>query len=195
MAKEKLSPDEKFQKTEFDLFDALAAIDRKDYGYYDRLTPEQQKKFVPFMLVHWLSSIKANQDFQQYYLQSTNYYANMHLFNELVGKHPKLQWLMLVAASPGLGVQRHEWIPHIKDKVTKLKEPAKIKDIKEYYKKIYPDVSASDIDMITHTYIENHKKKMYIAEKFPTMKYDDIELLADLITDDEIKDYERQLGN
>jgi len=51
MAKEKLSADEKFEKVEFDLFDALAAIDRKDYSYYDRLTPEQQKKFVKALII------------------------------------------------------------------------------------------------------------------------------------------------
>ena len=67
MAKEKLSADEKFEKIEFDLFDALAAIDRKDYSYYDRLTPEQQKKFVPFMMIHWISAIKGSSELQNYY--------------------------------------------------------------------------------------------------------------------------------
>ena len=57
MAKEKLSVDEKLEKQDFDLFEAITAIDKKDYGYYDRLTPEQQKKFVPFMMVHWISYI------------------------------------------------------------------------------------------------------------------------------------------
>ena len=100
MAKEKLSQDEKFEKIDFDLFDALAAIDRKDYSYYDRLTSEQQKKFVPFMLIHWVSAIKGNSELQSYYLQSTEYHANKYLFNESVQKNPKLQWLMLCAASP-----------------------------------------------------------------------------------------------
>lgn len=38
MAKEKLSADEKFTKQDFDLFEALTAIDKKDYAYYDRLS-------------------------------------------------------------------------------------------------------------------------------------------------------------
>jgi len=195
LAKEKLSPDEKFQKTEFDLFEALAAIDRKDYGYYDRLTPEQQKKFTPFMLIHWVSSVKSNRDMQHYYLQSTNHYANTHLFNEFVGKHPKLQWLMLVASSPDYGKQQHQWIPHIKERVAKLKEAAKSKDIKEYYKKIYPSASNDDINLITEIFVDTQKKKMYLSDKFPTLKYDEIELLAEIITDDEIADYEQQHGN
>ena len=74
MAKEKLSADEKFEKIDFDLFEALTAIDKKDYSYYDRLTVEQQKKFIPFMMIHWISAVKANSDIQSYYLQSTDHH-------------------------------------------------------------------------------------------------------------------------
>lgn len=195
MSKEKLSSDEKFQNVEFDLFEALAAIDNKDYGYYDRLTTEQQKKFVPYMLIHWVSAVKGNSALQQYYLRSTDNYVNLHLFNEFIIKNPKLQWLMLVAASPGLGKQYHQWIPHIKERVAKLKDPAKPSEIKEYYKKIYPKASSSDINLITEVFVNSHKKKMYLANKFPSMKYDEIELLAEIITDDDIEEYEKAHGN
>ena len=195
MAKETLSKDEKFDKVDFDLFEAIAAIDRKDYSYYDRLTTEQQKKFVPFMLIHWVSAIKGSSELQSYYLQSTDYHANKYLFNENVQKNPKLQWLMLCAASPGLGKQFHQWIPHIKERVTKLKEKPKAKDIKDYFKKIYPKTSDSDLNMITEVFVDSHKKKMYLAEKFPELKFDEIELLSELVTDKDIEDYERELGN
>ena len=195
MAKESLSKEEKFENIEFDLFEALAAIDRKDYSYYDRLTPEQQKKFVPFMLIHWVSAIKGNSELQNYYLQSTEYHANKYLFNENVQKNPKLQWLMLCAASPGLGKQFHQWIPHIRERVTKLKEKPKAKEIKDYFKKIYPKTSDSDLNMITEVFIDSHRKKMYLAEKFPELKFDEIELLSELITDKDIEDYEKDLGN
>jgi hypothetical protein len=195
MAKETLSKDEKFEKIDFDLFEALAAIDRKDYSYYDRLTEEQKKKFVPFMLIHWVSAIKGNSELQSYYLQSTEYHANKYLFNENVQKNPKLQWLMLCAASPGLGKQFHQWIPHIKDRVTKLKEKPKHKEIKDYFKKIYPKSNDSDLNTITDVFIDSHRKKMYIANRFPELKFDEIELLSELVTDKDIEDYEKELGN
>ena len=176
MAKEKLSADEKFEKVDFDLFEALTAIDKKDYSYYDRLTVEQQKKFIPFMMIHWISAVKANSDIQSYYLQSTEYHANRYLFNENVQKHPKLQWLMLCAASPGLGKQFHQWIPHIKERVSKLKESPKYKDIKEYFKKIYPKSNDGDLSLLSEVYVDNHKRRMYLASKFPNIKYDEIEL-------------------
>lgn len=195
MAKEKLSADEKFTSQDFDLFDALTAIDKKDYSYYDRLTPEQQKKFVPFMMLHWISAVKASSDVQSYYLQSTDYHANKYMFNENVQKHPKLQWLMLCAASPGLGKQFHQWIPHIRERVTRLLDSPKQKEIKEYFKKIYPKTDDSDLTLLSEVYVDNHKKKRYLANKFPELKFDEIELLSDLTTDEDIKQYEEDWGN
>jgi hypothetical protein len=195
MAKQELAADEKLDKQDFDLFEAIAAIDRKDYGYYDRLSLEQQKKFVPFMMVHWISAIKGNSDAQNYYLQSTDYHANKYLFNENVQKHPKLQWLMLCAASPGIGKQFHQWIPHIRERVSKLKEQAKPKEVKEYFKKVYAKSSNDEINTVSEMFIENHRKKMYLAQNFPNMKYEDIEVLSDLITDEDISKRERALGN
>jgi hypothetical protein len=195
MAKEKLSADEKFTNQEFDLFEAITAIDKKDYSYYDRLTPEQQRKFVPFMMLHWISAIKGSSDLQGYYLRSVDYHANKYMFNESVQKNPKLQWLMLCAASPGIGKQFHQWIPHMKERVAKLKEKPKAKEIKDYFKKIYPKSSDSDLNTITDVFIDSHRKKMYIANKFPELKFDEIELLSELITDKDIEEYEKEFGN
>jgi hypothetical protein len=196
MATKKTIPtEEKFEGQDFNLFDALAAMDKKDYGYYDRLTEEQQKKFVPYMMTHWMSAIKGSGDVQGYYLRSVDYHANKHLFNEYVQKHPKLQWYMLCASSPGLGKQFHQWIPHLGSKVTSLKEPAKVKEIKEYYTKIYPKVDSDDIDEIAKQFVVEHKRKCYLAETFPNLKQSDIEVLSQLVTDEDIKQYEKDRGN
>jgi hypothetical protein len=195
MAKEKLSADEKFTGQDFDLFDALAAIDKKDYSYYDRLTPEQRKKFVPFMMLHWISAVRASADVQSYYLQSTENHSNKYLFNEAVQKNTKLHWLILCAASPGLGKQFHQWIPHIRERVTRLLDSPKQKEIKEYFKKIYPKTNDGDLTLLSEVYVDSHKKKMYLAKKFPELKFDEIELLSDLTTDEDIKQYEEDWGN
>jgi len=195
MAKAKTPIDEKFEKVEFDLFEALSAIDNKDYGYYDRLTEEQQHKFNPFMLIKWMTYIKGKTEAQQYYVMAANDYANKHLFNEVVGKHPKLQWLMLCASSPQLGKQFRQWIPQISERVAKLKDNAKYSDIQEYYNKIYPKKHKDAVDEIATLYIEQHKKKVYLANKFPEMNFDEVECLSNFITDDEIKKYEQDHGN
>jgi hypothetical protein len=192
MAKEKVAIDEKFENQDLDLFQVLAALDKKDYGYFDKLSEVQQKKFVPYMMLHWMSAIKASGDLQTYYLRSVDYHANKFIFNEHVQQHPKLVWLMLCASSPGLGKQFHQWIPHLKDKVIKLKEPAKLKDTKEYFTKIY---AKQNVDEMAENFVYNHKRKTYLAEVFPNLKYEDIETLNQIITDEDIKQYERDRGN
>lgn len=187
--------DEKLEKIDFNLFEALAAIDKKDYRYYQNLTPEQKSKFSAYMMLHWTSTVKSNANTSLYYLLSTEAYANKHIFNEHVANHPELQWLMFCAASPGIGKQFHKWIPHIKEKVSKLKEPAKLTDIKEYFKKVYSKASPEDIDIIGKAFVESHKRKLYLAKKFPNMKIEDIETLNELITDDDIDQYEKEYGN
>jgi hypothetical protein len=196
MATKKATPsEEKFEKQDFDLFKALEAIDKKDYSYYDRLTEEQQKKFVPFMMTHWMSQIKSNGSMQGYYVRSVDYHANQHLFNENVMKHPKLQWLMLCASSPDMGKQFHQWVPHLSSKVATLKETPKEREIREYFSKIYPKASEANLYAISEAYVTEHKKKSYLAKRFENLKYEDIEILANLVTDDDIRRYEEDRGN
>lgn len=188
--------DEKFQDMDFPLFPALDALDKKDYGFYDRLTQEQQKKFSAYMMTHWMSAVDSrNSELQDYYVRATDNAANKHLLNEYVNKHPKLQWLMLCAASPAFGKQFHKWIPHISEGVSKLRDPAKVKDIKEYYTKIYPGTSPSDIDTVAKVFVEENKKKHYLAKVYPSLKHSDIEMLSQLITEADISQYERDRGN
>lgn len=194
MAKQKTPKDEKFEKQDFNIFEALEAVDKKNYGYYDSLSPEQKKKFSPYMLILWTSAVSSPK-FQREYLTSTNIIANRYLFNENVMKHPKLQWMMLCASSPGMGKQYHQWIPHIRERVSKLQDDLKSDEIKDYYAKIYPNVDKDLINEISSMYIKVHKKKRYLAKQFPNMKLDEIDLLNELVTDDEIEKYQKESGD
>lgn len=186
---------EKFADQEVDLFEILLAIDKKDYGYYERLTPDQQKKVALFILVHWSSAIKASGELQGYYLRSVDYHANMYLFNENIMKHPSLIWLMLCASSPGLGKQFHQWIPHIKTKVALLQDQATLPDMKAYFTKLYPKAGAADITEISKEFVKDQKRKCYLATVYPGMKLSDIEVLSSLTSDAEVAQYEKDIGN
>ena len=139
MAKATTPKDEQLEKQDFDLFEALAAIDKKDYGYFDKLTEEQQRKFSPYMLVRWMSGIKGNTALQQYHVLSTNEFANTHLFGEFISKHPKLQWLMLCASGLGKGKQFHQFL-----KNNKLDD----NDLINFLSKVYPTSKMSDLRIL-----------------------------------------------
>ena len=196
MAKAKLTTEEKFESVEFDLFKALAAIDKKDYGYYDRLTTEQKKGFNPYMMVKWYSYVNSkNKNLEQYYVLSANEIINKHLFNERVYDHHKLIWLMMCAAGPNAGFVKRGWIPQIKEKVSTLREEATIKDIKDYYTKTYPNADSETLNEISQLFVHGQNKKVYLARKYPHMKFEDIELLAGFVTEDEIEKHEQDSGN
>lgn len=186
---------EKLDDEDIDLFAVLAALDRKDYDYYDRLTPAQQKKIIPYMLVQWMSAVKGNADVQNYYLQSTDIQANKYLVDPTISSKHKLQWLMLCTISPNVGKMFHQWIPHVKESVINLTSNTTAKEIATFYKKIYPKLSDADVAEYSKEYVKQHKRKMYLAKNFPTMKLDEIELLNELISDDDIEAYERANGN
>lgn len=193
--KDKAPADEKFDNQDLKLFDVLAALDRKDYSWYDKLSEEQQRKFVPKIMTDWMSAVKSNPDMQMEYLLGTDQVANRYLFNEVIAKHPKLQWLMLCAASPGRGKQFHQWIPKIGLGVSKLKEKASPKDINAYYSKIYPNEHSDTIAELTAAFLDEHKRKVYLSKAFPNMKLADIETLFELVTEQDIENYDKERGN
>lgn len=103
------------------IWNLMSAIDRKDYGYYDSLNEEERKKISPYLLLRWGASVEGNDDISKYYALSINQNVNQEFWT--LSKHPKLQWLMLCAASPNVGKQRHYWLGTAKgNKASKLKK-------------------------------------------------------------------------
>jgi uncharacterized protein YeaO (DUF488 family) len=187
--------DEKFENVDLDIFKVLEAVDKKDYLWYSKLTEEQQKKFVPYVITHWMSAINATGMLGAYYTMSTDSNANRHLFNERITQHPELQWLMLCAASPDMGKQFHQWLPHLNAKFGKLEAKATKKDAKEYFEKIYKGASKEDITLITEAYVTEQNHQYRLSELYPDMKIDDIRALSKIVTSAELDKYEAESGN
>lgn len=147
-------------KEKLDIFEVLAAIDRKDRGYYDRLSEHMRKQIPYVVIMRWLSDTQGIPELQHWYLASVNQYANINLHNvpsdDQGARHDKLTWLSLTAASPGMGKQRHGWIG--------LKK------------------------------LDDDPRLAFFRKQFPALKEDDIELLAKLNSDDDIKKYARISG-
>lgn len=117
----------------------MRQLDRKNRSFYDELTPEERKKFSNYLMIRWGSAVDGNSELQEYYVQSCNHYLNTHFFD--VNRHPKLQWLMATAVSPGLGAQRHPWIaPRKKEAGLSAKRRALME--------MYPDYKDDEIDVM-----------------------------------------------
>lgn len=192
MSKAKVSADLKFERQDFDLFQALEALDRKDYAYFSNLSEEQQRKFVPYMMLHWSSAVKGRLD--QYYVVSTDVHANKYMFNERVQQHPELQWLMLCAVSPGRGKQFHQWIPHLSARVGNLQEAATTKTVSEYFAKIYPGTDAQTLKEVAQEFTVQQNRKHKLAQYFPDLKLQDLEVLSQIVSDADIEQYQQDSG-
>jgi hypothetical protein len=117
----------------------MRELDAKNRDFYDELTPEERKKFSTFLMVRWGSAVDGSREIQEYYVQSTNHYLNKHFFT--MHRHPKLQWLMATAASPGMGAQRHNWI-------APKKKEAGASAIKKQLRELYPHFKDDEIDLM-----------------------------------------------
>ncbi len=89
-----------------DLFrQVLPAIDRKDYGFFDRLSEKEQKGYTPFTLIRWMST-GGNENIHQNNLLNVNAFVNKDYF--ALAKHPGLQHQLLCMSSNGN--TKHSWI-------------------------------------------------------------------------------------
>lgn len=119
----------------------MRAFDRKDRGFYDSLTEEEQRKFAPFLMIRWGSAVEGSRELEEYYVIATNERMNRNFFSINTARHKKLQWLMATSVSPNLGAHRHPWIaPYKRDKAQSAKRRA--------IARIRPDLDDADLDVL-----------------------------------------------
>jgi len=116
----------------------MAALDRKDYEYYDKLDDEQKKKFTPYLMLRWGSCVEGNQEAAQYYAVAMNEFANQNFWE--INRHKKLQWMACCAASPGIGKQRHYWLGAAKK--------TSVDPLKKFIMEQFPSTKLSEIDLL-----------------------------------------------
>lgn len=118
----------------------MAMFDTKNRDFFDDLSPEEQKKFSPFLMIRWGSVVEGNVDMQAYYLMSVNERLNKNFFDISTSQHKKLQWLLATTVSPGLGRQRHNWLAG-KKKESNAKA-------NKFFREIYPHLKEDDIELL-----------------------------------------------
>ena len=119
----------------------MAQFDRKNRDFYDELSEEERKKFSPYLMIRWGSSVGGDPMLQAYYLMSTNEKLNKHFFDINTTQHKKLQWLLATTVSPNMGNQYHQWI------AAKKKSGTDSKVIK-YLREQYPHLKDDEIQLM-----------------------------------------------
>tara|TARA_B100000902_G_scaffold399876_1_gene473267 strand:- start:7567 stop:8034 length:468 start_codon:yes stop_codon:yes gene_type:complete len=135
------------------LNEVMRAIDKKDRGWYTKLSQEQKKAFSAWMMMRYASCVRGNMAAD--YLYMVNETVN-NRFSD-VSKHPELQWLLFTVAGCGKP-QNHEYI----------KPP--------------------------NTRKKKNKVFNAMSELFPHLKSDEVELMLNINTKDELKQFATDSG-
>jgi len=132
----------------------MQQFDRKNRAFYDELTDEERKKFSNYLMIRWGSAVRGGRELQEFYVIATNERLNRNFF--AVNRHPKLQWLMATAVSPGMGAQDHVWI------APKKKETGS-NEVKKMLLDLYPAMKIRDIEILA-TLVDRKELKEYLRE-------------------------------
>jgi len=117
------------------LKDIMAAIDKKDRGFYNRLSDEQKKAFSAWMMMRYCSSVQGKN--APDYIFMTSEFVNLN-FKDI--KDPEFQWLLLSSCGSG----KIEFHPYIKPPNSRKKK----NKLFEFLSTIYPETKAEDIQLL-----------------------------------------------
>lgn len=119
-----------------DIFETLAALDRKDYTFLERQPEEDRKGFAPPVVLRWMGAVQGRD--ADLAMVVTNEIANVNFYD--LYEHPELQYRLLAAA--GLGTrQRHDWIPFPKQAKT-------TKGVEAFIARFYPFANHQEITLL-----------------------------------------------
>jgi hypothetical protein len=169
-----------------DLFkDMIPAVDMGMKELWDAVSDEGRKEIKGDLwnLNRYISNVKSNNsELQEHYLMTVNEFYNKNWAD--ISKHPKLQWLTLAMCS-------HE---------NKNYAVLAKKDSKLLWMLLCMCCHESKKTQF-HEWIKlerksegSSKKARFLMIMNPTMKVDDVEVLAKLMTDKEVKELARDNG-
>lgn len=125
------------KKPILNIFDVLGKIDMGDKTFYDSLTEEEQKGFIAYVVMRWLSSVQDKSGYSSYYVLMVNEILNVNFWE--LSKHNGLIYKLM--ASIGVGKKlRHEWIAPSKK--------ANTKHFTDFLYKCYPNMNKDEYNAI-----------------------------------------------
>ena len=124
-----------------DLMSTLQAIDKRDLGFYSRLTDDERKGYAALVLMRYMSSLTDQNKSAAYSVIATNDLVNVDFWT--LSKHTELQHLLLCLTGLG-GKQYRPWIATKKNKKTNK--------IDDWILEQTPDANEDEISIIKQQY-------------------------------------------
>lgn len=144
------------KKRALDLSRLLAAVDTKNYNFYDNLTNDELKEFSPYVLMRFISNVETrDREIQEWFVEMTNEMVNKNHW-ALSKNHEKLLWLLYAAV--GAGVKSfHPYLPALKKDLNK---------IEKLLAELHPTYKIDDVKLLARLMTDTDKKDLFDAMGF-----------------------------
>jgi hypothetical protein len=129
----------------------LAGVDLRNYDFYDKLPPEEQKEFSPYVLMRYVSNVDGDRDAQEYFIEMTNELVNKNHW-VLSKNHKALLWKLF--AGCGAGVKMYH--PYLK-----ANSKEKANKIEKLLVELYPAAKLSDIKLRAKMMTKADKEELF----------------------------------
>jgi hypothetical protein len=124
------------RKTQIPLNEVMAALDTRNYEWYNELSDERKRAFSIWMMMRYASSVEG--DLAPLYLYYVNECVNIN-FSE-ISKHPELQWKLM--ATCGRGIKKRHY--YVKPPTSRRKKDK----VSEFLLSIYPHLKTDELTML-----------------------------------------------
>lgn len=143
----------------------LKAVDTRDYDFYSNLTEEEKKAFAPFILMRYTSNVNGDQDIQEWFLERTNEYVNMHHWT-FSKNHKALLWKLFAGTGAGT-ILYHPYLASSKK--------TKADKIEKLLCEIYPTKKLEDIKLIASMMTNKDREELFDKMGFDEKQRKDYE--------------------
>ena len=135
----------------------LAAVDLRNYDFYDNLTDEEKKAFSPYVLMRYISNVDGSRELHEWFIDRTNELVNKDHWT-LSKSHKPLLWKLCA----GVGIGDKMFHPYLK-----AGTKAKAVKIEKLLASLYPAMKMEDIKLMA-----SMMDKSDIEELFDKMGFD-----------------------
>lgn len=137
-----------------DLKSVLPALDRQDLNYYNGLTVEEKKAYVPFVLMHYMASAGPQSEHAAYAVIATNELVNKSLFS--LGKHPELLHMLLCLT----GLITKQYRPYLGAKNIRTNATSTTPVVDEFFISLYPGINATELAILKSQHDKNTLREL-----------------------------------
>ena len=138
----------------------LAAVDLRNYDFYDQLSDAEKKEFSPYILMRYVANVEGDRETQEWFVERTNELVNKDHWT-LSKNHKALLWKLF--AGTGAGVKLYH--PYLK-----AGSKEKAVKIEKLLAELYPAMKMSDIKLQAKLMTKADKTELFDSMGFDKKK-------------------------